>query len=548
MNRIIVVDDEPRIVDWLFQLISSMDKEEFDVYKAYSAYGALKLLDRTKIDIVVSDIHMPGMDGLQLLKEIRSRWPECKVIFLTGYNEFEYVYTAIHNEGVEYILKTEKDQMILDAIYKAAKQINDELKIGGIIKNSKEQIMTIQALYRKEYIMNVIRANISPNSINNNELLKFNIPLRAELPLLILMAKVDSFIDLPSHELKIDEIAAIDMVVNQFIKNLTVNINVQYDKATLIWIMQPKDNICLDKEIWKRVTTYVKGIIETVQNIFKDKSNLSFSFIVTEESVLWQNLSQKIKQLNEILYSPLGFGKQMILTDMSFYGKENEKTNGKVKNYYTELDKLTLFQELLDKGQKLDFNILLNDILTYFESISSLNYSLSLEIYYSLSLFFLYNINKKNLYCIMQDNINLQKLFKLEDHKSVQDILNYFNALSDALFESQAVENINKNEVIMLKIQKYIKENLKGDLSLVRLAEVVYLNPIYLSKLYKQVTGKNLSDYICETKISVSKKLLSNKSLKINEVGAMLGFESPAYFTRFFKRNTSMTPQEYRGC
>lgn len=95
-------------------------------------------------------------------------------------------------------------------------------------------------------------------------------------------------------------------------------------------------------------------------------------------------------------------------------------------------------------------------------------------------------------------------------------------------------------------IHKYIKDNLQEDLTLTKIANQVYLNPSYLSRFYKQYTGKKLSDYMNELKIIKAKQLLKDNKLKINEIGFQLGFKSPSYFTSFFKKMTTLTPNEYR--
>ncbi len=81
MHRLLIVDDEPYTVDGLYEMLEEADLPELELYRAYSAIEAIEWLNRIKIDIVLSDIRMPGMDGLRLLKEIRARWPRCKVIF-----------------------------------------------------------------------------------------------------------------------------------------------------------------------------------------------------------------------------------------------------------------------------------------------------------------------------------------------------------------------------------------------------------------------------------------------------------------------------------
>lgn len=119
MYRLLIVDDLPIIVDGLLELFEQTAHLELDVMKAYSGEEALEVLQNHRIDIVISDIKMPGLEGIELLREIKSQWPSCKVIFLTGYNEFHYARSAITYGGFEYILKVESDEKIIESVERA---------------------------------------------------------------------------------------------------------------------------------------------------------------------------------------------------------------------------------------------------------------------------------------------------------------------------------------------------------------------------------------------------------------------------------------------
>ncbi|MBW7462077.1 response regulator, partial [Paenibacillus sepulcri] len=119
MYNLLIVDDEPRIVSGLYEQFLDWKPEELNVYRAYSPLEALAILTGSKMDIVLTDIHMPGMSGIELQQKIHERWPRCKVIFLTGYSDFDYIQSAMRNGGMDYILKVEGDEPILAAVGRA---------------------------------------------------------------------------------------------------------------------------------------------------------------------------------------------------------------------------------------------------------------------------------------------------------------------------------------------------------------------------------------------------------------------------------------------
>jgi two-component system response regulator YesN len=142
-------------------------------------------------------------------------------------------------------------------------------------------------------------------------------------------------------------------------------------------------------------------------------------------------------------------------------------------------------------------------------------------------------------------HISLCKLMNVCKHESWEDAVTYLNELSRVLFKLQNEEQKRRTDNAIDYIQNFIETHLNEDLSLVRLAEQVFLNPSYLSRFYKQVMGLNLSEFIDNARIKRAKEMLEKDNIKINEVAIMVGYETAASFTRFFKKFTGSSPQEY---
>ena len=122
--RLLLVDDEPHVTGALSLQLEA--REDLDVYVSNSAAGALDVLRRTRIDLMVSDIRMPGMTGLELLNRAQKEQPDCKVILLTGYADFNYVYEAMRQGASGYVLKNESDETLMEQIDKALSEIRKE--------------------------------------------------------------------------------------------------------------------------------------------------------------------------------------------------------------------------------------------------------------------------------------------------------------------------------------------------------------------------------------------------------------------------------------
>ena len=147
--NLLVVDDEPVIAESIQRLLSTGLGIPVEVFCAYRGKRALEVLESNRIDLMVSDINMPDMNGLDLLEQVNRRWPACKTIFLTGYPEFTYAYQAFQRHAVGYILKTDEDQVLLDSVQAALDQLKAQLRTASYapLERSREDLAHIQRLF-----------------------------------------------------------------------------------------------------------------------------------------------------------------------------------------------------------------------------------------------------------------------------------------------------------------------------------------------------------------------------------------------------------------
>ena len=104
----------------------------------------------------------------------------------------------------------------------------------------------------------------------------------------------------------------------------------------------------------------------------------------------------------------------------------------------------------------------------------------------------------------------------------------------------------NQSESAVARAQKYIREHYMSEISLDDVSKEVNVSPYYFSKLFKEEVGENFIDYLTSVRIDRAKNALRDPALSVREVGAMSGYSDPNYFSRIFKKQTGMTPREYR--
>jgi two-component system response regulator YesN len=548
MYRLLVVDDEAIIADGLVEVLRGVTELELDVYKAYSGFEAIKLFDKTRFDIVLTDIRMPGLDGLQLLEKIRIRWPKCRVIFLTGYHEFSYVYTAIQHDCVSYLLKTEGYDKVIQTVAEAIADIETEWRAEELLEQAREQTDKAKELLRRDFLCGVLRERINAGEINGEYFKELDVPLRAEAPALLLMGRINRSSDNLTYPDKVKQLYHVRSVARSYLASHTSFIDLVDEQDILIWLLQPlqgsEDGPKGEQDAWTRLLTYLKGSLELVQAACLESSNAELSLVLDDSPVSWKDAAERFAQLNMLMNYRVGRS-QGLLLDKQAARRDKGIGSQRLRVRPAMLDLLT---DQLEHGRKDEFARTLEEATAALREVEERHHVQAEELYYSIALILLSYMNRWQLSGEANAIVGLHKLMQPGEHESWPTAIAYLSKVGDVLFQLQNQEEERRADAVITLINKHIQNHLHDpdEITLIKLAELSYFNPSYLSRLYKQVTGANLSEYIVDARITRAKRLLEDPNLKIQEVADQLGYGTATNFTRSFRKVTHMTPQEYR--
>ncbi|MBW4081141.1 response regulator [Paenibacillus sp. S150] len=549
MFRLLVVDDEMIIADGLHEVLQGLPELELDVYKAYSGEEAVRLFDRTRFDIVLTDIRMPGISGLQLLDRIRERWPTCKVIFLTGHNEFSYIYSAIQYDGVSYLLKTEGYGKVIQLVEQSVREIETEMKAETLLKQAQEQLDTTRELRQNDYIKGLLNEQLNIREINQKQLDELGIPLRSDKSVLILLGRVNSFQNKSMYAYRTSQLYRIKLIARQYISVHAVSVETVNEQSDLIWFIQPLPGQAAEEE-WGKLLTYIKGNLELIQLACRESVGEVLSFVLDDSPVSWEQAAGRFSVLEMMMNYRIGQGSGMLLLDKQLIRQEMlQAEKPGTRRISLRHSRLELLGDQLEHGQREEFGKTLQECASAFAAVDSMHYTPAMEVYYAIGLVFLTYMNRWNLVDTAAAKAGLHKLMQPGEHPSWQEAFGYLIQVGELLFSLQSQEEARRAKAVVTIIQKHILEHLHDpdETSLVRLAELVYFNPSYLSRLFKQVTEINLSEYITGARMGKAKQLLGNPDIKIQEVAELVGYGTATNFTRSFRKSMNMTPQEYRS-
>ncbi|WP_409342045.1 response regulator [Paenibacillus sp. MBLB4367] len=551
MYRLLIVDDLPIIVDGLLELFEQTAHLELDILKAYSGEEALEVLQSNRVDIVISDIKMPGLEGIELLQEIKAQWPACKVIFLTGYNDFHYVQSAVKYGSFEYILKIESDEKIIRSVERAIEQFEDEYGQRQMFERANDRMRKALPSLQREYVSGLLQGKQVTDNQLERHFKDIDMPLRADMPIFLLLGRVDGWKDMITAPDKALLIYAVQNITEEFLSPFVCSYSYVYDQSKIVWFIQPgggsesQTQHHASEAEWKKTSTYVSGILETIQRTCKKLLQLPVSFMLGSEPVAWGGVFDRFHALKYGFVYGIGLSSEVILSDSDIRRSE-ESLKGDKKNDYFHHTRVQLLAKCLENSHREEFYKLYMEFAEVWTD-ENCPYERKKELYHAMAAVFLAYINKSTeMRAYLNAVHDLAPLFKLGEQDSWLSMKQYFLQTADCLFDWNAAQGAQLPSEVVQKAHKYIETHISTDISLNAIADHVGLNPSYFSRLYKQMTGIALSDYINDYRNLKAKELLLDSTMKVNEIAAVLGYNSALAFIRFFKKQNETTPQEYR--
>lgn len=548
MMNVLIVDDEPLAVNYLVEALADMPNLQLNVTKAYSGKDALAKLGSGKVDILMTDIRMPGMNGMELADEVLARWPRCRVIFLTGYNDFEYVQSAMRKGGVDYVLKTEGDGAILAALEKAVADIEAELNDKQILQRARQQVHLALPSLRRDYLIDFLQGEVDSLAARNKRFSELDIELDPDQPVCAMLGRIDAWGSFSAPADRMLLFYSIHNIAEEYFQSDARFVAFQLDRTRMVWLLQPKRD-----ETMEAVHKALDAGAERIQTACRSMLRIPLSIALSYRPVSWEEAGGLLEDLKLQLTFCMAAGEEALVTTESADGANGEARGSstlmlEIGRLRSNIHKLDLLESSMDNGQKEAFVELYGSLFRVKEELFAGDEGkwLGLELFSHLSAFFLTYLNKRRLIDELEANMQIERIYNPNQHAGLEAMLTFFGELGVRITEHNGKQQKERSHGIVDRVNSYIHQFLHEELSLTKLAEVVYLSPPYLSRMYKQMTGTGLLEYINETRIQRGKHLLKQTDKKIHDIASEVGFESAPYFTRLFRKKMGMTPQEYR--
>ena len=527
MLKLLLADDEYLVLESIKMVVSNSIKDVEVVATASTGREAIEKAINLKPDVVFMDIHMPGINGIEAIRQIKAVNSETLFVIISAYEYFDYAKEALNLGVIEYMLKPISKNKLIETIETIKKTINN--KRDSLIKEIelKEKMDKVIPYLEQQFISDKL---LSVGSLNDIEFYEntFSMSLRYGYAMMFLFDEQEAG---EEDSLKL----------NYQRQSFYNTINIKVKSLCTCLIGQPMSD---------RIIVFITVKEEEDRDINKEKA-----------IAIGNKVMEKIRGLSNLKYK-IGIGRKY---DVKGFVKSCDEAYkaaliapvGSVI-YYEDIEDIISVKNkdskyLLHKESVFSNNILMGNIKKAGEVFKDIyiylinNYGEDIN---SIKVKFMHLLD------IMEKNLpyNLKKLDEVKqtailnilrtnnkDELKIQ-FLRYLSDISEEIENQKKTDSDGSIPIVL----DYLNNNYSLDISLNDVAKNVNLSYTYLSKVFKDEIGKSFVDYLTELRIEKSMKLLANQNLSIKEICQKIGYNDPNYYSKAFKKVTGMTPTEYR--
>ena len=512
MQRILIVDDERIEREGIRNLIRML-KLELEPILAKNGEVALEIVRNEPVDIVITDIKMPFMDGLELAEKIREEKPDIELIIYSAFNEFEYARRAMRTNVSNYLLKPIQVPEFLAAVHRAMdaclEKEADKIRKRELLEGYRRGL----AYEREKMLLDAINGTkpIKPSAFPQPE----GGAQERESIHLILVECLRPFFDMHND----DFFSMLGERISLPFDYLNVNEN-----QSLLFVRSP---LPLPKET-------LRLLAETISSSTAERYDLAVRLIVGAAADGWEGVHDAYCGIERMLEFTFFMNDDAILfageqlAEASVDGVELQSISDKIyqcldygdtrgAKYGVEL----LFSYLKSKGH-------FSSLYTKFLCSEMMTKALGKE-------------HKNNISVINEYLDKITRTASLHDLKDVMfDIFDLYESSAETKGKGESTNKIIEG------IKRMVEEQYDQDLSLEGIAEQVYLTPSYLSYLFKKETGQSLIRYITQVRMDKAVALLKDTNMKIVDICKQLGYRNSNYFIQAFRQHYGVTPAKFR--
>ena len=527
MYKIMLADDEGIVIDSLKFIIEKEFGDECVVESAKTGRGAVELAESFSPDIIVMDIMMPGINGIEAMKEIRSFNSKVIFIVMSAYDKFDYAQESIALNVLEYITKPMEKSKIVSILKKAMGVIDSQRKKRSDDLMVKEKLEIVVPLIESGFIYNILFQEKFTEDIDSYKTI---MEIKEDRGFMLALVCGDSMegthmTNAVGSSFKLEK--HYNEIVTEFKSRFNCLVGSVMSNKIAVMVLSDKEDFDYDER----------------KKIVNDAIDLVRILKVKTDTVLRLGIGG-LRPLLELRQSYNDALRALIMTTETVIHVDDLPMSLEYEsNYPMELEK-RLFDEI---GQG-DADKVAVSASAYFDWMEKNPTTGIMDMRLKILEFVLWAekiaYSSGGMKYVFDSRADyLPQIMSTED---TSELRNWFLTKMTTAARNITEKKAERSGKTIGAAREFIRQNYNREITLDDVSREVNITPYYFSKLFKEETGEGFIEYLTNIRIDKAKELLSNTSYSMKEICQMVGYTDPNYFSRTFKKKVGVTPTEFK--
>ena len=498
---------------------------------------AYPMIIKEKPDILITDIRMPFMDGLELCKLVKKELPNIKILILSGYDEFDYAKEAIRLGVTEYLLKPISSGKLLEALNWVSESIRREKEDKDLVRKYMEEMRENTEHEKQKFFEQMIAGNLSmADALETGK--KYEMNLSAGMYNLLLFRFTLGEENRKSGELLGEAEYAIEKLTER------LEYVFEFQRGVEGWAFL----LMADNE--EQMSERVKELSKDLEEIMKNYSTIAYFGGIGQPVARLRELEESFREAERALAARFTMELNRIISVEDIRMAQNVDTLDDIEiTSFGEIEKTrTMLEKFLNNGAEDEIDEFVD---VYINELPEENLKSVLMRQYIIMDAYIVMMS----FCEKIEGIEGEMQAQSEELKNsmktsqtLEEIKNYIRMLLKKIIGVRdTISGRRYSDIIEIAKDQIRKTYMSDEISLNTIAAEVGMSPSYFSSIFSKEMGKTFVEYLTEIRMDRAKELLMCSSMKTSEIGYEVGYKDPHYFSYIFKKTQNCTPKEFRA-
>lgn len=498
---------------------------------------AYPMIIKEKPDILITDIRMPFMDGLELCKLVKKELPNIKILILSGYDEFDYAKEAIRLGVTEYLLKPISSGKLLEALNGVSESIRREKEDKDLVRKYMEEMRENTEDEKQKFFEQMIAGNLSmADALETGK--KYEMNLSAGMYNLLLFRFTLGEENRKSGELLGEAEYAIEKLTER------LEYVFEFQRGVEGWAFL----LMADNE--EQMSERVKELSKDLEEIMKNYSTIAYFGGIGQPVARLRELEESFREAERALAARFTMELNRIISVEDIRMAQNVDTLDDIEiTSFGEIEKTrTMLEKFLNNGAEDEIDEFVD---VYINELPEENLKSVLMRQYIIMDAYIVMMS----FCEKIEGIEGEMQAQSEELKNsmktsqtLEEIKNYIRMLLKKIIGVRdTISGRRYSDIIEIAKDQIRKTYMSDEISLNTIAAEVGMSPSYFSSIFSKEMGKTFVEYLTEIRMDRAKELLMCSSMKTSEIGYEVGYKDPHYFSYIFKKTQNCTPKEFRA-